>query len=80
MLATWLSLCTSRTVVRRACYSALVVGPILIAINQGDALLNGQLDAPRLLKMALTLIVPYGVSTVSSAISTMESASTRRGG
>jgi len=68
----WLSLCLSRPVVRRAAYSALLVGALLIAINHGDELLRGQLDTARLLKMALTVLVPYGVSTASSVMSIME--------
>ncbi len=43
-----------------------VVGALLIAINHGDALLHGELDANRVFKIALTLLVPYGVSTTSS--------------
>ena len=53
-------------VVRRACGYALVVGAILIAINHGDAILAGDLDATRCWKMGLTLLVPYTVSTLSS--------------
>lgn len=59
-----------RLVVRRALVSALCVGPILIAINHGDAIVNGDLSGGRILRMALTLIVPYAVSTVSSVQAT----------
>lgn len=62
----WLSLAASRDVVRRALLMAVVVGALLITINHGDALLRGDLDARRLFKMALTLLVPYCVSTYSS--------------
>jgi hypothetical protein len=34
--------------------------------NHGDALVQGELDPGRLLKMGLTLLVPYTVSTLSS--------------
>lgn len=51
---------------RRALRTMAVVGTILIAINHGDALLHGQIDATRLFKIGLTLLVPYGVSTTSS--------------
>jgi hypothetical protein len=54
------------SVVRRACGYALVVGAILIAINHGDAILAGALDATRWWKMGLTVLVPYTVSTLSS--------------
>ncbi|HEY8122898.1 MAG TPA: nitrate/nitrite transporter NrtS [Myxococcota bacterium] len=62
----WLALAASRGVVRRALLMAAVVGALLITINHGDALLRGELDRARLLKMALTLVVPYCVSTYSS--------------
>jgi hypothetical protein len=52
--------------VRRALAYALVVGGILIAINHGDALLAGEISVGRVLKMALTALVPYCVSTASS--------------
>jgi hypothetical protein len=58
--------------VRRASYSALIVGTVLILINHGDALLRGHLDAARLFQMVLTMLVPYVVSTVSSVITILE--------
>ncbi|MFI5318180.1 MAG: nitrate/nitrite transporter NrtS, partial [Myxococcota bacterium] len=61
----WLALAASPGVVRRALLMAAVVGALLITINHGDALLRGELDRARLLKMALTLVVPYCVSTYS---------------
>lgn len=51
---------------RRALLYAAVVGAILIAINHGDALLAGRLERGRALRMALTVLVPYVVSTLSS--------------
>jgi hypothetical protein len=62
----WLALAASRSVVRRALLMAAGVGALLITINHGDALLRGDLDRVRIFKMALTLLVPYCVSTVSS--------------
>ncbi len=53
-------------VVRRALLYGVVVGAILIAINHGDALLRGDIDGVRVLKMLLTPLVPYAVSTLSS--------------
>ncbi len=64
--AGWLALATAPSVVRRALLYSAVVGAILISINHGDALLRGELDRVRLAKMALTLLVPYCVSTLSS--------------
>jgi hypothetical protein len=48
-------------VVRRAIKVALVVGTALTLINQGDRLIAGM--APGWIKMALTYLVPYCVST-----------------
>ena len=62
----FLSLCFTKPVIKRATYTALIVGTILIAINHGDALLRGQVDATRLFKIILTVFVPYIVSTTSS--------------
>ena len=56
----------SGPVVRRAFVYFGVVGSVLIAINHGDALLRGDVDAVRWLKMLLTPVVPYVVSTLSS--------------
>ena len=61
------------SVVRRALLFAAVVGPILIAINHGDALVAGEVDGERWLKMSLTLLVPYLVSTISSVAATRRS-------
>jgi len=53
-------------IVRRACGYAVVVGAILIAINHGDALIAGEVTTNRILKMLLTVAVPYCVSTASA--------------
>jgi hypothetical protein len=63
---TWWQLARSRAVVRRALGYALVVGAVLVSINHGDALLRGELDRGRLLRIGLTVLVPYVVSTLSS--------------
>jgi hypothetical protein len=62
----WLGCAASGPVVRRAATAALVVGPILIAINHSDAITSGHISAARLGRMALTFVVPYIVSTWSS--------------
>jgi hypothetical protein len=50
----------------RAFQTALVVGTILIAINYYDTILSGQITPVKLLRMLLTYLVPYCVSTYSS--------------
>jgi len=62
----------SRSVVVRALKFAVVVGAILIAINHGDALLRGEVGLVRGLKMGLTVLVPYTVSTLSSVAAIRE--------
>jgi hypothetical protein len=54
------------SVVRRALRIAAIVGTVLIAINHGDRIWNGSVDTRTVLKMMLTVVVPYVVSTVSS--------------
>lgn len=68
----WLEAATKGAVVRRALGYAVVVGAVLITINHGDAILAGRIDAGRLLKMALTVLVPYCVSTASSVAAMLD--------
>lgn len=72
-----LELACSPRVVRRALGFAVVVGSVLIAINHGDALLAGDVGAGRAVKMGLTVLVPYVVSTLSSVGAMLEA---ERGG
>ncbi len=60
------ALALDRAVVRRALICMVLVGAILITINHGDAILREDVTSGRLVQMALTLIVPYCVSTASS--------------
>jgi hypothetical protein len=75
----WLVLATSRSVVRRATLVALIVGSILVIINHGDAIVRGDLSTGRLLRIVLTVSVPYCVSTYSSVSALRASARARRG-
>ena len=60
------ALACRRSIAARGAKCALVVGPILIAINYGDAILAGELESASYLKMGLTFLVPYAVSVFSS--------------
>lgn len=62
----WLRIAFSASVRRRALQAAGLVGSVLLAINHGDAILQGDISPTRLMRMVLTLIVPYVVSTFSS--------------
>jgi hypothetical protein len=72
-LTEWFRVAGSWPVVRRALWYAIGVGALLIAINHGDAILRGELSPERLLRMALTVSVPYVVSTASSVAALRDS-------
>jgi len=55
-----------RPVCRRAIRVALIVGTILMAINQGDVILSSHLTLLVAAKMGLTYLVPFSVSTYSA--------------
>ena len=64
MMPRWKFACVcavSDGVPRRSLWVALVVGTILNLINQGDALLGA--SPVNWIKIALTFLVPYAVST-----------------
>lgn len=75
-MKTWVQTAQQPAVVRRATKVALVVGTILILINHGDALLRGDIPLNRILKMLLTVTVPYMVSTYS-AVEAIRAAQTK---
>lgn len=65
-MAEWLRLAATRSVVLRSINVALVVGLVLVAINHGQAILRGEVDAGRAFQIVLTMFVPYCVSTYAS--------------
>lgn len=52
-----------RPLLRRSLLTALVVGTVLVAINQGNLILAGNLSWALLWKMPLTYAVPFCVAT-----------------
>ena len=76
----WMQLARQPKVVKRALKYAVVVGSVLVAINHGEALLRGDVPLSRLLRILLTVTVPYVVSTASavSAIRDRERVEHRR--
>lgn len=62
----WLRLAFSGPVWRRAIKVAVLVGPILVVVNQGDVILQGGMNVVCIVKIGLTFMVPYLVSTFSS--------------
>ena len=68
----WIDLARRPDVVRRARRVALIVGTLLVLINYGDRIFTGDLGQADWLKMALTYLVPYGVSTWSAVLALRE--------
>ncbi len=69
---TWLKLAMRREIVGRALRVALIVGPILTIINQGDVILNGEVTVGTIGKILLTFCVPYLVSTYAAVGALMD--------
>ncbi|MDJ0610341.1 MAG: nitrate/nitrite transporter NrtS [Kiloniellales bacterium] len=72
----FLRLATSEGVPRRSMVTALVVGSILTAINQGDVILAG--STPSFYKIALNYFVPFCVATYGAV--SMRRTMLKRGG
>ncbi len=70
----WLYFASRPRVVRRALKFAVVVGTILIVINHGPAIAARDLPAERWVRMVLTVLVPFVVSTSSSVCAMREQA------
>jgi hypothetical protein len=56
----------------------MIVGPILTLINQYDTIASGAFGVRFFLKMGLTFLVPYSVSSYSSVMA-LRAARIRRG-
>ncbi len=64
--SSWSELLVDRAIVQRGLRFAVIVGSILIAINHGDSIVRGEVTTSQMGKMALTVLVPYCVSVISS--------------
>jgi hypothetical protein len=62
----WFRTAGRADIVRRSTKVALLVGTILALINHGDRLLTLDLDTVSVVRIALTYLVPYCVSTWAS--------------
>ena len=54
---------------RRSSAVAVIVGTVLVGINQGDVIVHGLLPASLLWKVPLTYAVPFAVATVGALLS-----------
>ena len=59
---------TCAPLVRRSLAVALIVGTILVAINQGNVILDGEFPASLYWKIPLTYCVPYLVATTGALL------------
>lgn len=57
-----------RPLLRRSTLIALVVGSVLVVINQGDTLVAGRWDMTLIWKVPLTYLVPFVVATWGALI------------
>ncbi|HEC12556.1 MAG TPA: hypothetical protein ENI80_04800 [Acidiferrobacteraceae bacterium] len=71
-MSIWLRCACEPKVVLRAIKYALFVGIILILINHVDHIFWGEVTGVDLIKMGLTVLVPYLVSTFSSVGAILE--------
>ena len=67
----WLTVAFDREVVVRGLKVSQMVGTILVAINQGDAIIGGNLPAAAAWKIPLTYLVTYYVSTYAGVSAIM---------
>jgi hypothetical protein len=68
----WIRIAFRKSTFLRALKCAVIVGPVLIAINHGRAILEGSISAESIISMTLTAIVPFCVSTVSTVGAALE--------
>lgn len=64
--SSWLEIARRSEIVRRSLRIAAVVGTVLVAINYTDRLLDGTVSTFDWVKMGVTYLVPYCVSTYSA--------------
>ena len=70
---TFLTVAAEKSTVLRAVKIALVVGLILVAVNEGGDLLQGDIDTAGWIRAVMNFVVPYCVSTVSTVLAQAES-------
>ena len=71
-MANWIAIALRTDVFLRSIKVAAIVGTILVAINQGDAILNGEFTPEFAWKVPMTYMVPYLVSTYASVSSILK--------
>jgi hypothetical protein len=72
-IETWFRVATETKVLTRSLKVMVSVGTVLMLINYGDFLLNGDFDMLNTGKITLTYLVPFSVATYSSVAARLES-------
>jgi len=67
---TLLSAIRKKKTIKRGLIVSLIVGSVLIGINQGPVLMEGKV--PAIWQVMLTYLVPFLVSTISSALADVQ--------
>lgn len=62
----WKAIALREDVLKRSVKISLIVGPIIALLNHGDKILYGGFQALDAVKVLVTLLVPFCVSTYSS--------------
>jgi len=68
------ALACSRPVVRKALIAAVVVGSLLIVLNQGNLIFSGRLTGRILLKSLITPVIPFCVTMLGAVLNSGASA------
>ena len=69
----YFKIATEWPIVRRAILMAIVVGFVLVSINHGMCVYKGMFSLTCFWQCALTFLVPYSVSTISSVLAVKSS-------
>ncbi|EHY9869704.1 nitrate/nitrite transporter NrtS [Vibrio vulnificus] len=70
-LSDFISIAKTPSILKRSIKVAAIVGTVLMMINHGDALFAGQVESEHVLKILLTYMVPFCVSTQASVSATL---------
>lgn len=64
----WKKIALSENVLKRSVKISAIVGPILALLNHGDKIFYGNFQALDAIKVLLTFLVPFCVSTYASVL------------
>ena len=74
-MKSWFSIARQKNVVLRAAKTSALVGTILVLINLGELIVAAAVSAKLIVKIVLTYLVPYAVSTYAGVAAIQDSES-----